>query len=141
MKGNYISCPPGYCDPIYSKNIFPRSRLGKPCLTFSNNLCSLIVVSKGGSMSFDATEFDAFSAALVKFSSEVTDPKAAIIGSFASALGIVNTDLLRYSDCVINGTSMDTNSPALRFCCSTTGQNLPEAFSTISSQLILPAQT
>ena len=47
--------------------------------------------TKGGIMMFDSTVFDAFTAALVKFSSEVTDPKAAVIGSYAAAFGQAST--------------------------------------------------
>lgn len=42
---------------------------------------------KGGIINLNNTVFDAYNAALAKFSSEVTDPKAAVIGSYESVVG------------------------------------------------------
>lgn len=47
-------------------------------------------------MSIDTTQFDAFNDALVKFGSETTDPKAALVPSYLSIFGQVNVDTLRY---------------------------------------------
>lgn len=97
LEGNYMLWLLGYCDQIYPENILPRRCLGK---LFHSWSVLVNDVSKGGYISYDATKLDAFSAALVKFSSEVTDPKATMIGTFLSIFGNVSTDTLRYSDCV-----------------------------------------
>lgn len=57
-------------------------------------------------MKIDATQFDAFSDALVKFGSETTDPKAALVPSYMSIFGQVGIDRLRYIVLVLMHLSM-----------------------------------
>ena len=91
----------GHSDEIYLQDISSRPCLGKQSIWIFGLANLTDGITKGGTISYNNTVFDAYSAALIKYSSEVTDPKAAVIGSyglFAAEASMIEIEFHEYPE-------------------------------------------